>query len=860
MLAWVVLSVPAWSWWLQPRNSGSLAAFVVNTGVLAIDAFVLPLWFFFWIWRMRRPDPELEVPELRAAMVVTKAPSEPWPVVRETLEAMLSQDFPYPYDVWLADEAPVPETVSWCAAHDVRISSRQGVDEYHRPTWPRRTRCKEGNLAYFYDHWGYDNYDVVSQLDADHVPEPDYLSQMVIPFTDPDVGYVAAPSMCDRNAERSWSARARLYAEAVLHGPMQAGHSGGFAPSAIGSHYAVRTAALREVGGLGPELAEDFTTSLMMSSHRWQGVFAIEAHAHGDGPETVADCITQEFQWSRSMMNVLLGVNHRYWRGLSRPAKLRLGFCQIWYPLFALLMVASVTIPLVAIVSRTPPMQVSLGSFYLHFAPPTLVLLLVVVWLRRMNWLRPTNVKTISWEIALFQLIRWPWVLLGCVHAIAGRIARREFSFKVTPKGLVGPRPLPVRVVIPYLLIAAISAMPAILRLNAGRAHGYYTLALINVGVYLTAALAVVALHIHDHPPIMRATVLRNSLGKLAATAGIALLTIAAILGSSFALTPAPARSAPLSRATARPSAAAPARAAGLWLGVVTQALADNSTRAWTAPDLSEVASFERSARARASIVMWYADWQHGKVNQAQLQAVRRRGSIPEITWEPWDYLRGRHQPRYTLASIIAGRHDAYIRSWAVGLRAYGNPVLLRFAQEMNGGQYPWAEGVNGNRPGQFVKAWRHVYNIFKRAHARNVRWVWSELARGGAPLDAGEYPGDAYVNIVGLSGFNGGSSLRGWGGWRSFGGVFDHSLAMLKAIAPRTPVQISEVGTARAGGSVTGWVTDMFHDLARHPEVRSLVWFDVRKQADWRITSPRLAAAFAAGLRWLRTHGGSRG
>jgi beta-mannanase len=301
-------------------------------------------------------------------------------------------------------------------------------------------------------------------------------------------------------------------------------------------------------------------------------------------------------------------------------------------------------------------------------------------------------------------------------------------------------------------------------------------------------------------------------------------------------------------RAPARPGSAP--RVA---LGVVTQALADNSTRTWTAPNLSEVASFERTVRAHAAIVMWYADWQHSQVNLAQLRAVSRHGSIPEITWEPWDYLRGRNQPRYTLASIIAGRHDAYIRSWAVGLRRYGKPVLLRFAQEMNGGQYPWAETVNGNHAGQFVKAWRHMYNIFKRAHARNVRWVWTPLARGGAPLDASEYPGGAYVDIVGLSGFNGGTSLKGWGGWRSFGGVFDHSLAMLRTIAPHKPVQISEVGTVSAGGSVPAWITGMFRDLARHPQVRSLLWFNVKKQADWRITSPRVAAAFAGGLRRLR-------
>jgi cellulose synthase (UDP-forming) len=620
---------------------------------------------------------------------------------------------------------------------------------------------------------------------------------------------------------------------------MQAGHSGGFAPSAIGSHYAVRTTALREIGGLGPELAEDFTTSLMMSSYRWQGVFAIDAHAHGDGPDTVGDCITQEFQWSRSMMNVLLGVNGRYWRGLSRPAKLRLGFCQLWYPLFALLMAASIVLPLAAIVSRTPPMQASLGGFYLHFAPPMLVLGVTVVWLRRTNWLRPANAKAISWEIVLFQLIRWPWVLLGCVQAVAGRLARREFDFKVTPKGLTGPRPLPMRVVAPYLLIAVISALPSILRLNAGRAHGYYTLALINVAMYLLAAVAVFVLHIREHPPILRATVLRTSLGKLAATLATTLATITAILVSSFGIAPSSAAAAP----------GQTAHASRLALGTVTQALADDSTRPWTTHDLSQVVGFEHAARSHAAIVMWYEDWAHGKVSLAQLRAVRRRGSLPEITWEPWDYSRGGHQPQYTLASIIAGRHDAYIRSWARALHAYGKPVLLRFAQEMNGHQYPWAEGVNGNRTGQFAKAWRHIYNIFKRAHAHNVRWVWTPLA---APLSAGEYPGDAYVNIVGLSGFNGGTALH-WTGWRSFASVFDQSLATLHQLAPSKPVQISEVSSAEAGGSKAAWIAAMFRDLAGHPEVRQLIWFEVAKQTDWRVSSSKqAAAAFATGLRTL--------
>ncbi|CAN5880310.1 hypothetical protein BH23ACT2_BH23ACT2_23990 [soil metagenome] len=237
---------------------------------------------------------------------------------------MLHQDHQGPYDVWLADEAPQPETLRWCGLHGIRVPSRADEPLYHRRSWPRRTRCKEGNLAYFYDRWGYDLYDVVVQFDADHVPESGYLDIVLRCFADPKVGYVAVPSICDVNADRSWSARGRLYREATLHGPVQAGHNDGLAPTCIGSHYAVRTQALREVGGVGPELAEDFSTSFIMNVCGWRGAFALDAVAHGDGPDTFADAMVQELQWSRSLQVLLMRYCKPLWQDL--PARERRQF------------------------------------------------------------------------------------------------------------------------------------------------------------------------------------------------------------------------------------------------------------------------------------------------------------------------------------------------------------------------------------------------------------------------------------------------------------------------------------------------------------------------------------------------------
>jgi len=326
--------------------------------------------------------------------------------------------------------------------------------------------------------------------------------------------------------------------------------------------------------------------------------------------------------------------------------------------------------------------------------------------------------------------------------------------------------------------------------------------------------------------------------------------------GLALALATAAVLAATVSVGAPAASAGARHRAAPrLAVGVTTWDLAINSTRPWQRGDLRQVRAFERLVHTRASIVMWYADWAHARPELEQLRAVAARGDIPEITWEPWNYLAGPHQSRFTLASIIAGRHDVLIRRWARALRRYRGRVLLRFAQEMNSTTYPWCEGINGNRPGQFVKAWRHVHAIFARAHATNVRWIWSPVARGGVPLNPSQYPGERYVDIVGLSGFNAGRVLH-WGGWRSFAAIFGPAVATLRRLAPTKPIQISEVASVSVGGDQARWIRAMFAYLATQPRITSLVWFDLQKQTDWRITSRRSGQAFAAGLRLLAKHG----
>ncbi|MCC6793300.1 MAG: beta-mannanase, partial [Thermomicrobiales bacterium] len=144
--------------------------------------------------------------------------------------------------------------------------------------------------------------------------------------------------------------------------------------------------------------------------------------------------------------------------------------------------------------------------------------------------------------------------------------------------------------------------------------------------------------------------------------------------------------------------------------------------------DTAPIDAYVRSTGHAPAIVAWYQAWggEHAAFEPGLLATVAARGATPLITWEPWVPGAGVEQPDVALARIAAGAFDPYIDTWASGLAAYGDPVLLRVGREMNGDWYPWAASVNGNDAMTFIAAWRHLHDRFDAAGARNVRWVWS--------------------------------------------------------------------------------------------------------------------------------------
>ena len=122
-----------------------------------------------------------------------------------------------------------------------------------------------------------------------------------------------------------------------------------------------------------------------------------------------------------------------------------------------------------------------------------------------------------------------------------------------------------------------------------------------------------------------------------------------------------------------------------------------------------------------------------------EMNSIRSHGSIPFFSWASQSIPSTVNEPNFQLADVIAGTYDSYIEKWATAARNWGHPFYLRFNWEMNGRWFPWSEGVNGNKSGEFVTAWRHVHDIFTsgRRDQRQLGLVPEHRSRQHLPQPA---------------------------------------------------------------------------------------------------------------------------
>lgn len=239
----------------------------------------------------------------------------------------------------------------------------------------------------------------------------------------------------------------------------------------------------------------------------------------------------------------------------------------------------------------------------------------------------------------------------------------------------------------------------------------------------------------------------------------------------------------------------------------------------------------EAAMGRRYNIQLTYYDWTDAFPDSGEATIVAH-GRTPLMTW----YGPGKDTgDDGSLTEINSGRDDQWILSQAEAIKNFGHHIYLRLMPEMNGNWYP---GYSGD-PAAYIAAWRHVHQLFAQAGAGNVSWVWCPNV-GPADWDK-YYPGNAYVDVIGVDGF---SNVKY--GYQSFEQMFS---PFLTHFAGRKPLMIVETATDSGAGdpgagvaSAASYINGMrsyLEDVAGPKYgVIAVCWFDTddTDQYDWRL------------------------
>jgi mannan endo-1,4-beta-mannosidase len=246
----------------------------------------------------------------------------------------------------------------------------------------------------------------------------------------------------------------------------------------------------------------------------------------------------------------------------------------------------------------------------------------------------------------------------------------------------------------------------------------------------------------------------------------------------------------------------------------------------------SPISEFTDASRVKPRIVVYYSAWREPFSS-----------SFAQAAWDHDAYVLVQLQPNgVTLASVAAGRSDAYLRSYAAAVVAFGHPVILSFGHEMNGTWYSWGDGHTS--PATFVAAWRHVVGVFRAAGAANVTWLWTVNSITGASSSLSLWwPGAAWVDWTGIDGYYFRST-------NTFDSVFGSTIADIRTFSG-APLLIAEtaVGTTSDRESQI----DALFAGVRAENLAGVVWFDEAQHdglyhQDWRLEDdPSALAAFTA-------------
>lgn len=256
-----------------------------------------------------------------------------------------------------------------------------------------------------------------------------------------------------------------------------------------------------------------------------------------------------------------------------------------------------------------------------------------------------------------------------------------------------------------------------------------------------------------------------------------------------------------------------------------------------SAPETPQVLeSMEETLRYRFPVVLRYQTLAE-PLPRRGLERAHTAGRTVELTFQTVgdgtaNALLVNHLPQdnaRVIYALLDGVYDDYLAAYAAQLKEFGQPVLFRLNNEMNGDWCWYSAYYTGKDTDVYKALWIYLYQYFKSQGVDNLIWVWN-------PHDVSRpdfawnhyllyYPGDEYVDVIGMTGYNTGTYFPGET-WREFPAIYRPLYQEYSALFPQ-PFIISEFGSNSVGGNKVRWLQTMFDTLHEYPNIKLAIWWN---------------------------------
>ncbi len=250
--------------------------------------------------------------------------------------------------------------------------------------------------------------------------------------------------------------------------------------------------------------------------------------------------------------------------------------------------------------------------------------------------------------------------------------------------------------------------------------------------------------------------------------------------------------------------------------------------------DFSVVDAYEDALNYDFSVLSTYSSFSKDSLEKlaTRLNNTWADGKVLQLSIQP-----DPSPDRSVMYEILQGKWDEAIGVYVETVKEFGHPVLIRLMNEMNGLWVTYSSVHTSKDTQIYIETYRYIVDKFNEAGVENVIWVWNPNEVSYPTFDWNDtlmyYPGDEYVDIVGLTAFNTGTYFASVGErWRTFDELYTDLYAEYTARFSH-PLMITGFACAEMGGDKRAWTEDMFQKIGTYDRIKIAIWFD-SVDRDW--------------------------